>query len=204
MYKVFSSCIFLSALTGYGWTVAFDNGYVSDTGQSPVSTWQAKITETGKSGAGVLLERAGRLSYASVGPGDESIIPLVSGCVEFDFLPSEPATMTYAAFDSGNIRITGHGRGAQLNAILVLTNGEKVKLVAPAGSIKIGQWNRVALRYNLLRSKNPVLLEINGDIAASGTASGTRLSDPSEKIHWGIYGWGGNAWNGIYDNLKIE
>ncbi|MDP0497662.1 MAG: LamG-like jellyroll fold domain-containing protein [Verrucomicrobiota bacterium JB024] len=204
MYKTTILLLCLSSLAGYGWTVSFDNGFTSDTGQDPVNTWQAKKVDTGVTGPGVLLEKAGRLSYASKDESGAFIIAPVAGCVEFDFLPREPGTMIYAAFDSGNIRITGHGKGVQLNAVLALNNGEKAKLVAPGGTIKIGEWNRVTLRYDLLKPKSQISLEVNGVVVAVATVTGTRLADGDDKFHWGVYGWGGNPWNGIYDNLKIE
>lgn len=199
---VISSC---SVMAG-SWQVNFDNNkFDTVAGQAPVNAWGAKLTDQGPSGPAALLSDKGRLTYPGTDEAGINIIPLVRGKLEFDFAPDKGQNAHYAAFDSGNILLSAKQGDSRLRVTLNLNDGSKLNLITHE-PLAQGNWSRVTLEWNFGKTVDQVVLSINGVVVDRGNktkATGLKVSS-TKNFTWGMFHWGGNPWNGMYDNLRIE
>ncbi|RRJ94691.1 hypothetical protein Ga0100231_010410 [Opitutaceae bacterium TAV4] len=186
-----------------GWSVTFDKKFVASTGQAPSNAWKAQISPNGRKGPAVLLEKDGRLTYSSTDKDGAAIIPPVTGKIEFDFFPEPGRHPSYAAFDSGNILLFGLRGDSRLRAAIKLSDKTELKLVSREG-LPLRQWTKITLEWNLTKPADQITLSIDGEVVDRKTTVATRLKAPADIFTWGMYNWGGRAWNGMYDNLTIK
>ncbi|MDR1280322.1 MAG: hypothetical protein LBK99_05825 [Opitutaceae bacterium] len=207
--------LILAAITpGYAaeWSVDFENKFTATTGQTPSNTWQAKLTGNGRNGHAALLEGSGRLTYKNTNntknPDNTAtpvpIIPLVTGKIEFDFQPYQGANHYNAAFDADCILIFSKQNSPLLRVTLKLADTKDITLVATDHPLAFGNWNHITLEWDLTRTADQIILSIDDKIVTRATTTATRLKNPGSHFTWGMFHWGGNPWNGIYDNLKIR
>ncbi|AHF94683.1 hypothetical protein OPIT5_23375 [Opitutaceae bacterium TAV5] len=215
MKKISISTLILAATTlshAAEWSVTFENKFTANTGQSPSNAWQAKLTESGRDGRAALLEGGGRLTYQNThntAKSDKAATPVpiispVAGKIEFDFHPYQGSQHYNAAFDAGSILIFATQDRPLLRVTLKLTDAKDINLVAADHPLTFGSWNRIALEWDLTKAADQIVLSIDDKIVTRATTTATRLKDPDTHFTWGMFKWGGNPWNGIYDNLKIQ
>ena len=190
------------------WMVDCNDGtFTSNTGESATNSFYASISDNGYSGkcANLTLNGA-RLTYANSFNGND-IISLDKGTIELNFKPTVTSNSFPRLFDTTNENIAIYTAGAASPHAVTIkmkqSNGTSISFSSTTKLVN-DTWYDIKLDYDLSLASNNVKLYINGIEDGHGTVTTATLAGTGTSFFWGIMAYGGQSWNGYYDNLQIN